>query len=387
MKIMLFCWAQEIPNEILHVAKYFSEFEHQFILTPLIRFKDKIIYSEDLLKLSGTSENVTVAPVYLKSPNSNFSNLLNPKMLISDFLSIRKVIKYSKPDVIVCFYISHAYPLALLKKFFNFSLCAVAMGSDVNLDNGFLQKIFKKFVYRNSDLIFARSWKLKDKIEEEHNCNVIVNPSSIDTSFFKPLDSKARLKEKWHIDANAKIILTVSRLDKNKAVDVLLKSLGNSKKGNIRVLVVGEGEERKTLEELSYALGLQQQVTFMGLRSKIELLELYNIADLFVLSSYSEGLPRVLLEAMACGCISVATDVGSVNAVVVNGRNGFTIEPGNYLQLSEKAEIVLSMSEKQLRLMQTRARQSVVDNFESKKVWQSMIDSIIASQFIQYTPN
>ena len=95
-------------------------------------------------------------------------------------------------------------------------------------------------------------------------------------------------------------------------------------------MVVGEGEERKTLEELSYALGLQQQVTFMGLRSKIELLELYNIADLFVLSSYSEGLPRVLLEAMACGCISVATDVGSVNAVVVNGRNGFTIEPGNY---------------------------------------------------------
>ena len=126
--MMLFCWAQEIPNEILHVAKYFSEFEHQFILTPLIRFRDKTIYSEDLLKLSETSENVTVAPVYLKSPNSNFSNLLNPNMLLSDFLSIRSVVNNSNPDAIVCFYILHAYPLALLKKFFKLFLCLSLWG-------------------------------------------------------------------------------------------------------------------------------------------------------------------------------------------------------------------------------------------------------------------
>jgi glycosyltransferase involved in cell wall biosynthesis len=384
MKIMLFCWAQEITNEILHAANYFSEFEHQFILTPLIRFKDKSTYAQALTELSETSQNILVAPIYLKSPNSNFSNLLNPNTLMRDFLSIRKVVKRSKPDVVICFYILHDYPLAFLKKLSGFSLCTVAMGSDVNLDNGFLQKLAKNFVYRNSDLIFARSWKLKDVIEEEHNRSVIVSPSSTDTSFFKPLNSKTKLKEKWSINVNAQVILTVCRLDKNKGVDVLLKSLGTAKKDNLKVLVVGDGEERKALEELSSALDLREQVVFMGLRSKMELLELYNLSDLFVLTSYSEGLPRVLLEAMACGCVPVVTDVGSVNAAVINGGNGFIVEPGNYLQLAEKVEKVLEMPEQQLRLMQTRARQKVIDNFDSKKIWQSMIDSITTSPLIQH---
>jgi len=373
---MLFCWAQEIPNEILHVAKYFSEFDNQFIVTPLIRQKDKATYAEALSELSEGSGNIIVDPVYLKSPNSNFSNLLNPNTLLGDFLSIRKVIKRSKPDVIVCFYILHAYPLALLKMLSNFSLCTVAMGSDVNLDNSYLQKVAKKFVYRNSDLIIARSWKLKDILEKECNCGVIVNPSSTDTAFFKPLNSKAKLREKWGIKVESKVILTVCRLDKNKGVDVLLKSVGTWKNENVKVLVVGDGVERKALEELSSTLGLNEKVIFLGQRGKLELLELYNLSDIFVLASYAEGLPRVLLEAMACGCVPVVTDVGSVSSVVVSGDNGFTVEPGNHLQLAEKERKVLAMPEDKLRLMQTRARQSVIANFDSKKSWQSMIESI-----------
>jgi glycosyltransferase involved in cell wall biosynthesis len=376
MKIMLFCWAQEIPNELLHVAKYLSEFEHQFILTPLIRFKDKRTYAEALSKLTENSENFTVAPVYLKSPNSNFSNVLNPNVLIRDFLSIRKVIKQTKPDVIVCFYLLHAYPLAMLKKLSDFSLCPVAMGSDVNLDNSFLQKLAKNFIYRNSDLIFARSWTLKDKIVEEHNCSVIVNPSSIDTSFFKPLGSKTKLREKWGINPKTHVILSVCRLDKNKGVAVLLKSIDLLEDKDIKLLVVGNGDERKTLEELSSTLGLENKVIFLGLRNKLELLELYNLADVFVLASYSEGLPRVLLEAMACGCVPIASDVGSVNAVVVNDYNGFTIIAGQDVGLSEKLKKTLSMSQEQLELMQKRARQTVVEDFDSEEIWKLMIEKI-----------
>jgi glycosyltransferase involved in cell wall biosynthesis len=383
MKIMLFCWAQEIPNEIINVAKYLLEFQHQFILTPLIRSKDKATYGETLSKLAGTGKNIVVAPVYLKSPNSNFSNLLNPNVLFRDFLSIQKVIKNTKPDVIVCFYLLHAYPLAFLKKLSYFSLCPVAMGSDVNLDNGFFQKLAKNFIYRNSDLIFARSWTLKDKIKEEHNCNVIVNPSSTDTSFFKPLNSKAKLKEKWGINPNCKVILTVCRLDKNKGVDIVLKSIGKFEYKNVKLLVVGDGVEREALEKLSYALELNEKVGFMGLRDKMELLEFYNLSDVFVLASYAEGLPRVLLEAMACGCVPVVTNVGSVSAVVADGDTGFTIESGNYLELAEKAKKVLLMPEDQLRLMQIRGRQSVIVNFDTKKMWQSMLDSLLTLQPIQ----
>ena len=300
MKIMFFCWAHEIEIELRYATKYLSQIQQQFVFAPLIRLEDKPKYEEIILKLSESDGNITIAPVYLKSPDSKFSNLLNPNIFIRDFLSISKVIKRSKPDVIVCFYISHAYPLALLKRRFKFSLCTVAMGSDVNLENSRIQKMARKFIYRNCDLIFARSWKLKEKIEEEHDCNVIVNPSSTDTSFFKPLDSKAELREKWNINSNEHVILTVCRLDKNKAVDVLLKAISTLKNNNVRVLVAGDGVERKALEELSSTLGLQKKVTFLGSKNRSELLELYNLSDVFTLSSYAEGLPRVVLDVVVC---------------------------------------------------------------------------------------
>ncbi len=382
MKIMFFCWAQEMQTEMVYVAKYLSQLQQHFIVTPLIKLKDKTNFDETISKLSESSKNITVAPVYLKSPNSKFSNLLNPNILMRDFLSILKVIKRSKPDVIVCFYVSHAYPLALLKSLSKFSLCIVAMGSDVNLENGFLQKIAKEFVYRNSDLVFARSWKLKEKIEEAHKCSVTVNPSSTDTAFFRPLDSKVKLREKWNIDLNAQVVLTVCRLDKNKGVDVLLKSIATLKNDKVKVLIVGDGVERNALDDLSATLGLQEKVTFMGLRNRVELLELYNLSDVFALTSYSEGLPRVLIEAMACGCIPVATDVGSVSALVTNGCNGFTTVPGNHRELSEKIKKVLSMPEEKLKLMQTKARQSVIEDFDSQKMWKLMVETINVSILI-----
>jgi len=384
MRIMFFCWAQEIQNEFLHVAKYLSRFEQDFILTPLIRFKDKIYYDRPIAQLSGISEKLIVSPIYLKSPNSSFSNLLNPNIFFSDFLSITKAIRQAKPDVIVCFYISHAYPLTLLKKFSKFSLCIVAMGSDVNLENSFLQKKARKFVFMNSNLIFARSWELKDKIEGAHKCQVVVSPSSTDTSFFKPLDHKAKLREKWHIDLKTQVVLTVCRLDKNKGVDVLLRALQQLRNQEIKVLIVGDGTERKTLETMVTTLDLQNKVVFLGHRSKMELLELYNLSDIFTLTSYAEGLPRVLIEAMACGCIPIATDVGSVSALIANGHNGFTLTPGDYIGLSDKIEKILAMSGEERKQIQTMARYTIVENFDSKKIWEDMVETIKTSVALQH---
>ena len=64
------------------------------------------------------------------------------------------------------------------------------------LTTAFYQKIARKFVYKNSDLILARSWKLKEKIEKEgYKGNVIVSPSSTDTSFFKHLTIRLNLDQ------------------------------------------------------------------------------------------------------------------------------------------------------------------------------------------------
>ncbi|MCW4018868.1 MAG: glycosyltransferase [Candidatus Bathyarchaeota archaeon] len=379
MKIMFFCWAHEIEVELLYVAKYLAHLPQQFVVAPLVRFEDKQRYTEALQALAESGAYIEVAPIYLKSPNISFFNLLNPNVAVRDFLSISKVIRHTKPDAIVCFYVLHAYPLALLKKFHTFSLSVVAMGTDVNLENSYLQKKARQFIYRNCDLIFARSWKLKEIIEKEHDCNVIVSPSSTDTFFFKPLDSKAELRDKWGIGLDEHVILAVCRLDKNKAVDVLLKAVNTLPDGAVKVLIAGDGDERNALEELASTLGLQEKVTFLGVRNRLELLELYNLSDVFTLSSYAEGLPRVLIEAMACKCIPVATDVGSVSALVISGYNGFTAEPGNPQDLGEKISAVLYASENEVKFMQKNARKSVTEGFDSEKVWRRMVEDISCS--------
>jgi glycosyltransferase involved in cell wall biosynthesis len=376
MKIMFFCWAQEMQTEFSHLAKYLAEYPQQFIITPLIRHAEKRKYEKTVSDLKETSKNVTVSPIYLKSSNSSFSNLLNPNTLLSDFGSIFKVLESSKPDAVVCFYISHAYPLVLLKKISNFHLCIVAMGSDINLDTSLLQKLARKMAYRNSDLIFARSWKLKDLIEEEQRCSVIVNPSSTDVSFFRPLGAKMELREKWGINPVDHVVLSVCRLDKNKAVDILLKALHTLGQDGFRLLVVGDGVEREALAEQASELGLNSQVSFLGPRNRDELLELYNLSDVFALASYAEGLPRVVIEAMACGCIPVVTKVGSVPAVVKDGFNGFLVTPGNYEELASKIKEATGFPEEQIALMQERACCTVMDEFDSRKTTRQMIDSI-----------
>ena len=99
---------------------------------------------------------------------------------------------------------------------------------------------------------------------------------------------------KWKLGKDDVVVLTVCNLVKHKGVHVLIEALGDLQKrmpsSRIRLLVVGEGPEERNLKKQSSDLGLSENTLFLGSRTRNELLELYNIADLFVLASYSEGL-------------------------------------------------------------------------------------------------
>jgi glycosyltransferase involved in cell wall biosynthesis len=386
MKIMLFCWAQEMKTELFHLGSFFADFKFSFIITPLVRLKEKRNYLSVMSQLNKTSKNLVVDPIYLVSQDSSYLNLLHPNILFGDFLSIFRVLNRSRPDVIVCYYVSHAYPLVMLKRIFKFSLCVVAMGSDINLENSLPQRLMKAYVFRNSELIFARSWKLKERIEKEHGYSATVIPSAAESSFFRPLGSKTKLRQKWDIRENSLVILTVCTLNKNKGVDILIKSLRSLESDNVHLLIAGEGVERKSLEELSYALGLQKTVSFLGFKSRDELLELYNLSDIFALASYSEGLPRALIEAMASECIPIVTNVGDAGAVVMEGSNGFLVSPGNHEEFAERFKEVMAFSEETRKLIRSNARHTVMDDFDSQKVTGKMI-GYLSTLYLLRNPN
>jgi len=154
--------------------------------------------------------------------------------------------------------------------------------------------------------------------------------NSVDTSLFKPRN-KEKIRNELGLNSHNKIILFVGNLITRKGVKFLIKAMQFivEKKPNTMLLIIGDGPERTHLEFLASKLGLKRNVIFLG-RLPTHLLSLYyNASDIFVLPSLHEGHAMVLLEAMVSGLPVVATNVGGNVETVIDGVNGFLIEPSD----------------------------------------------------------
>jgi glycosyltransferase involved in cell wall biosynthesis len=120
-------------------------------------------------------------------------------------------------------------------------------------------------------------------------------------------------------------VITVCRLTGWKGVNSLIEAIGTLP--DVGLVVVGEGPERPNLEALVQRLKLEDRVHFAGQVGQERVGAYLAACDLFVLNSRYEGLPHVVLEAMAAGLPVVATDVGGIGEVVRPGVNGELISP------------------------------------------------------------
>jgi len=138
--------------------------------------------------------------------------------------------------------------------------------------------------------------------------------------------------------ANPFTVLYVGRLNKVKNVELLIRAIKFLKKNrsDIKLKIVGSGEELQNLTKLAESLGVKDSVDFMGSVSHDRLLPFYLLADVFVLPSYSEGMSVALLEALACGVPSVASEVGGVRKLIVPGVNGYFIKNFDVSELASK---------------------------------------------------
>lgn len=158
------------------------------------------------------------------------------------------------------------------------------------------------------------------------------------------------------------VIGSLGRLSRGKGYDTLLRAFARLAEAGypVRCLLVGGGEEEAALRALTARLGLNGQVCLRGFSSRPQ--EVLREMDLFVLPSLEEGLPMVLLEAMATALPVVATEVGSVSRVVENGATGLLVPPGDPEALGEALVRLVSDAEARRR-MGTAARRRVVEQF------------------------
>jgi glycosyltransferase involved in cell wall biosynthesis len=121
----------------------------------------------------------------------------------------------------------------------------------------------------------------------------------------------------------------------------LIRAMAHLKDGSL--VIIGDGPQRRKLESLSKHLELNDRVFFTGwISDRSKIFDYLKQSTVFVLPSLSEGRPRVLLEAMACGLPVVATDVGGVPEVVVDGVNGLLVPPRDEKALAEAIEHVFN---------------------------------------------
>ncbi len=196
--------------------------------------------------------------------------------------------------------------------------------------------------------------KLKE-IDVVHN--------GIDTTRFqRPPDE--HLRQELGVSRSTVVIGFIGRLEQQKGVIYLLHAVAELTRdfSNFNVILVGEGTLKQKLQETVTVLGLTN-VRFVGFRRDIP--QAMQTFDVFVLPSLFEGLPVVLIEAMAAGCAVVATRIGGVEEVVTDGVNGMLVEPAKVSALADALRRLLADPALRKRLGE-EARKNVAQEFSSQ---------------------
>lgn len=205
-----------------------------------------------------------------------------------------------------------------------------------------LTEYLDKRVLRRFDHVIAVS----DEIETDLLSHGVPGSkvSRIDNGIRAPKadpEARVQVRAEFALAPQERLIVQIGRLARSKRTDLLLEAVaGLPSTMAVRVLLVGEGDQRETLQERARGLGIAERVTFCGYRSDVH--RLLAAADLLALTSNQEGLPIILLEAMAMECPIVSSDVGAIPGVLENGQSAWIFPSGNLQALRQALEDALT---------------------------------------------
>ena len=221
--------------------------------------------------------------------------------------------------------------------------------SEKNMLVLFLSQLVERFAYKfcNSAVVASKS-DLKYIMNlyqlDVNKANVI--PNYIDTKIFKPLESE-KFKNR---------VVFVGRLNKQKNLFNLIDAIG---KTNLTLDIYGQGQLKDSLE--LYAQQKKINISFKGVVSNSELPIILNQYRYYILPSHYEGMPKALLEAMACSLICIGTDVKGINEVIDNGFNGFLAQSTNIENIVDTIGVAINCSES--NMISQNARLLIEKNF------------------------
>lgn len=305
----------------------------------------KIVYLTGSVLVKPISPRIELLPLHLNSASNVFSASRKYKKIIRDF----------SPDVIHSHMI-HANIFARLNHL-SFKYIRLICTAHNSNEGGRVRMLAYKLTNFLSNLNTNVSQEASESLISKgafNKNNLITVYNGIDLNKFNFFNKD--------INSNELSFLSVGRFNKQKDYPNLFQAvsiLKNTINKEVKFYIAGDGVLRPQLEQLIVDLGISDCVVLLGKRSDIP--NLLNKADYFVLSSRHEGLPTVVIEAMACGTFVIATDCGG--SAEIMGDTGILVPAQNSEALAEALNEAVNKTPLDIQENNLKARQRVEELF------------------------
>ena len=325
-----------------------------------------ILTMDNSLSFYKLNKNVTHKPMGIAADSRNILEAV--KHNLNALLILRKAVKEIRPQIAVGFATNTVLHLWLVK----FGCYYKIIGSERSNPYAFVESFWNN----NKKRIFSLcdGFIFQTKGAQTYYPNKLVRKSIILSNGI--ISNENIINDTpWNERKN---ICAVGRMDKHKCFDDLLKSFAivNKKYPKILLNLYGDGPLKINLEKLSKKLGIQNVVTFHGKCDNMY--SIYAKHKFFLMSSEEEGMPNVLMEALASGCACISTDCNfGPSELIENGRNGFLVPVHDVDLMAERIEMIIdddfiaqSLSMESIKIRETHNIEIIGEKFHSflKKV-------------------
>lgn len=277
---------------------------------------------------------------------------------------IRRLITKIHPDILHAHWATSYGLLAAISRFHPFILSTWGNDIIISPQKYWIMRKFLEYTLKKADIVTATSKMLANATREfiYDGKPVHTIPFGVDIDLFSPSKEKS---------SKSKICIgIVKALEDKYGIEYLIRAFKIVVEGGYEsnLLIVGEGSLRKKLEELTESLALTDSVRFIGKVDNNTVVEYLNMIDIFIVPSISssETFGVAAIEASSCSIPVIASNIGGLPEVVIDGKTGYLVPPGDAESIAEK--IIKLIEEPSLRQRLGKGgRKFVVDNYE----WES----------------
>ncbi len=316
------------------------------------------IFHEQVLELG-----IDVEKSVMKKSENKIMKKINYLMFY--FITFIKIV-CKKYDCIYIHYASHSsLPVIYARKFKKIKIYTNLHGSDVIPENANHEKMQKytEHILKISEKIVVPSQYFADlaaqKYEIEKNKIYVYPSGGVDNKKFYPYtrEEKQKLRKKYNIAGDKIVFGYVGRISEGKGWSTYLRAIKEyvDTDNEGQFILLGSGNQENEMNAMIEELELQDIIVRLSLVPQEQLVEIYNLLDVFVFPTEraGESLGLVALEAMACGVPVIASDFAAPRDYIIDGVNGYKFEKGNWQQLESNMREVQDVSDMRPRVIKS----------------------------------